>query len=94
MSISDMDKIDWTLLPDHLHEGVRAYIERGRPTGGFLAAVITGDRHGAAVRADGINRPRLDDIFSFFQEQAPHECQGTPGKMASWIERGGLKGKE
>ncbi len=91
--MNEYTKIDWTLLPEHLHQGVLAYIQNGRPTGGFLTAVIRGDRADAAARADDINRRRLDDIFSFFDKQAPAECHGSPDKWALWIERGGLEGK-
>ena len=93
MSMTTTDEMDWTLLPEHLHPGVLAYILYGQPTGSFLAAVIAGNRYEATVRADEINRPRLDDIFLFFEKCAPAECHGSPAKMASWIERGGLEGK-
>ena len=86
-------EIDLALLPSHLHEGTKAYIERGRPTGGFLAAVINNDFQEAAMRADPINRLRLDDIFTFFEKHAPAECHGSPKKRVAWIKRGGLRGE-
>ena len=86
-------EIDLALLPNHLHEDVRAYIDLGRPTGGFLATVINGNFNEAAMRADPINRLRLDDIFTFFEKHAPTECHGSPAKRAAWIKRGGLQGE-
>ena len=87
MSMTPTDKIDWTLLPEHLREGVAAYILYGRPTGGFLAAVIRGDRADATARADPTNARRLDDIFLFFEEQAPPDCHGSPANMTAWMRR-------
>ena len=90
--MTDDTKIDWTLLPGHLHQGVLAYIQSGRPTGGFLAAVIRGDRADAAARADPTNARRLDDIFLFFEKCAPAECHGSPAKATEWIRHRGLEG--
>ena len=91
--MSETDNIDWTLLPEHLRAGTSAYILYGRPTGGFLAAVIRGDRADAARRADPTNARRLDDIFRFFDEIAPPECHGSPQKAVAWIRRRGLEGE-
>ena len=90
----NLDKIDWTLLPEPLHEGVRHYIEHGQPTGDFLAAVIMGNRGEAAARADDVNARRLDDIFLFFEKCAPPECHGSVDKQVAWIDRNGLQGWE
>lgn len=92
MTTIETKEIDWTLLPEHLHGGARAYIEQGRPTGDFLAAVIVGDHKGAYARADEVNRLRLADIFAFFEKHAPAECHGSFKKRLAWIERRGLEG--
>jgi hypothetical protein len=84
---------DWKLVPEHMREGVKIYIERGIPPGDFLTAVIQNDLKEACGRADEINARRIWHIVNFFYNYAPIDCWGSPGKMAAWIEQGGLYGK-
>ena len=85
------DTIDW--LPEHCREGLRAYLIQGRPTGGFLAAVLSGEHEDAMRRADSVNAPRLNDYFRWLVDEAPIEAYGTRAKYLAWIERGGIVGK-
>ena len=39
-------------VPSHMHEGIVAYIETGRPVGGFLTALLSNDLMGALGKAD------------------------------------------
>lgn len=81
------------LAPAHLREGLRAYLEDGRPTGDALWCVLA-DRPFSECAA------RLDDdaiagargLAQFLYNYAPSEAWGSPEKVAAWRERGGLRG--
>jgi len=77
---------DWQLIPEHIRESVKNYIEDGCPVGDFLQAVIRNELCEAVGRADSINRNRLYDIIYFFYNFAPGACWGSPEKMQAWME--------
>ena len=83
--------IDYTLLPPHMREAAKRYIERGARPGHFRTAVICNNLSEAMGRADDTNRDRLFDIVSFFYNEAPSPCWGSPEKMKAWMEA--MKGK-
>ena len=76
---------DWAKLPEHLREGVTAYIDDRRPVGGFLQAVIENNLRDAVLCADHTNRERLPDIVSFFYWSVPSPAWGSPEKYRAWI---------
>jgi hypothetical protein len=76
------------LVPKHLHEGILAYIEGGRRTGGFLEAVISGDLFEAAQRADFICSRVLADIARWFVQYAPASCYGSREVYETWVKKG------
>lgn len=79
------------IRPDML-EGLNAYIETGRPTGGFLRAVLTNDLMMAVDRADDGNRRNLPAYVGYLYNEAPMACYGSPEKIKEWMEAGGLEG--
>lgn len=80
------------LLPLHMREGITAYLEAGRPTGGFLTALLHGDHERAKAVADPENRRRWDAWMQFFLAHMPAKAFGTPAKVAAWRKMGGLSG--
>ena len=82
--------VNWELVPEHIRGGLKRYIDNGIPPGSFLTAVLSNDLMEAFGCADYINRHRLFDIVSFLYGSAPAGCWGSPERVASWIERGGL----
>lgn len=85
---------DYSKLPDHMQDGTRLYIEHGILPGSFLTAVICNDLFTAMWKADDINRYRLFDWCSFFYNEAPSQCFGSPDKMEKWMAHGGMSGLE
>ena len=83
---------DYSKLPDHMQDGTRLYIEHGIPPGSFLTAVICNDLFTAMGKADDINRHRLFDWCSFFYNETPAQCFGSPEKMERWMNHGGMSG--
>ncbi len=74
----------YELLPEHLREGMRRWIEDGLRPGGFLRAVLENDFAQAAARADHLVSPVLPAIARWVYNEAPAPCWGSPEKMAEW----------
>lgn len=92
--MNKMADANWNLVPEHIRDGIRLYVERGIPPGSFLQAVICNDLREACGRADDINRSRLFQIVQFFYLDTPSGCWGSSKHYSDWIKRGGLTGLE
>ena len=77
--------INYDMLPEHTREGMRAYIETGRPVGSFLVAILSNDFVEAVGRADSINQTLLFDYAMFLRNEAPANCWGSRAKVDAWI---------
>lgn len=87
-----MSPIDYSILPHHMQDAFRLYIENGIPPGSFTMAVLSNDLMGAMGRADDINRARIFDTCCFLRNNAPCGCHGSPEHVHDWIKQGGLIG--
>lgn len=85
--------IDYSILPEPAQESMQAYIETGRPVGGFLTAVLENNLTESFARADFHNRHFMLDYANFLYNEAPSECWGDKEAVRDWITRGGLNGK-
>ena len=74
-------------LPDHLKESIDAYVETGRPTGGFLRAVINNDLVMAVGLADEENLPLLPVFVWYLYNECPRGCFGFSTAWSEWIAR-------
>jgi hypothetical protein len=77
------------LLPETLREGMRRYIERRQPCGGFLTACLENNFADAVCLADADNALRLRDIARWIHNFAPRGCHGSREKVRTWLEGGG-----
>lgn len=84
--------IDYSILPDHMRDGARMYIEDGIEPGGFLFSVLANDFKGAVGRADRINRNCLFAWAEWVYNEVPHQAQGSEEKVLLWIKAGGING--
>jgi len=75
------------LLPAHIRDSVRRYVEKGINPGSFLTSVVSNDLFEAVGRADDVNRHRLFDICSWFYGYAPPACFGSEKRVKAWVER-------
>ena len=82
-------QIDYAVLPEHMREGTRNYIEKGFIPGDFLQAVISNNLKEAVFHADGINRKLIVEWVQFFVWHAPHGCHGSEELMHKWSKMGG-----
>jgi hypothetical protein len=80
-------------LPDILHDSLVAYIETGRPTGGFLEAVLSNDLMGAFKRADAQSCAYLEAVARWLYDKAPGDAWGDYKTVQKWIRKQGLEGQ-
>lgn len=79
-------------IPERTKETIDAYVESGRPTGGFLRAVLSNDLAEAMARGDEDNLTVLFEIVTYLYNYVPVSCWGTPEKVDKWIKQGGRVG--
>lgn len=84
--------LNYNLLPEHIREGMRLYIEHGVLPGGFLEAVIENNLVESFARADDINLERMFYIAKFVYAEMPMKSWGSKEKMITWHEHGGMNG--
>ncbi len=84
---------DYSLLPEHMRDGLERYYWDGIPPGGFMTSVLANELYQACARADTINRNRLIDIVNFMVWHMPAHCWGSPKTVAEWIMIGGEHGR-
>lgn len=68
-------------------ESLDAYAKEGRPTGGFLRAVLANDLMGAAGHADRENSLALTEICAYVYNELPASCHGSYPTVDAWIKR-------
>jgi hypothetical protein len=68
-------------------DSLQAYIETGRPLGGFLEAVVSNDLKEACARADDINQRQIFDYVKWLYNNAPIGCWGSPENYEFWMEK-------
>lgn len=81
MSLSDYQ------IPQRMMPGIRRYIEQGIEPGGFLTAVICNDLKEAVGRADDENLRNLPAFVSYFYNDVPSTCWGSPERFSAWLAR-------
>ena len=79
----DLSKMDdsRSFVPHHDRDGIIAYIETGRPLGGFLNAVFCNDLMAAYGRADSENQAAMQTIVTWIYNFAPSDCHGSPERV-------------
>ena len=80
------------MIPEQTKETIDAYVESGRPTGGFVKAVLSNDLQEAFGRADAENTAAMKGIVIYLYNDCPADCWGSPERYLTWIKQGGLKG--
>ena len=87
-----MREINYRLIPEHMREGMKDYIEKGQAPGSFLSAVLCNDFMTAAARADHINLNALVKYIHFLYNEAPAGCHSSESNFKAWMEHRGLSG--
>lgn len=72
------------LIPNHMHEGLRAYCENHRQVGSFLEAVLSNDLYKAVTKADTLNKSALANYVIWLRTYAPSESFGSEEAYEAW----------
>jgi hypothetical protein len=81
----DYSSIDYSGLPEHLREEVKAYIEQRRFLGCFLSAVFSNDLLDAVMRAEDLFD--LKQILFWVYNNAPTGCWGSRESYEVWLKK-------
>jgi len=81
-----MLEIEYELIPEHMREGVRLYLEEGVEPGSFLRAALENNFVQVCAHADNINRERLFEWAEFLWNEMPGNVWGSPEKVRAWID--------
>lgn len=74
-------------VPDHLIDGLVAYVAERRPTGDFLRAVLENDLMEAFGRADVDSALGMRHIATFLYNYVPKKCYGSPERVVAWLKQ-------
>lgn len=77
---------DWN-IPDYLKSSLDAWANTGRPTGGFLQAVLCNDLMTAVGRADPTSFSCLKEICLYVYNELPSPCWGSAEKLQAWYDK-------
>lgn len=84
---------NWSLIPDNMHESVKAYVLKGRHVGHFLSAIFAHEFYEAAGRADQQNIDCFHGWAVFLTNYIPGNCHGSPETVKEWQAHGGALGQ-
>ena len=88
------EDINYSLLPFHMQEGMKAYLEIGRPTGDFLFYILSNNFVAAAYHADNINQHLLLSYCNFLYNEVPKDAWGKEETVWTWMKHHGFFGLE
>lgn len=72
------------LIPEHMHDDLKLYLETGVIFDNFLLAVLQNNLKEAVYQADSVNIVRLHDYVKYLFNYAPQGSWGSPDNVASW----------
>ena len=78
--------VKYDMLPAHMQDGARQYIEEGVMPGSFLLAVLQNNLVNAFGNADEMNITALQVWATWLHWSIPSAAWGSPEKVGAWIE--------
>ncbi len=88
------EDINYFLLPPHMQEGMKAYMEIGRPTGDFLFHILSNNFVAASYHADDINKHQLFSYCNFLYNECHPLSWGKEEIVWTWLKHYGFVGLE
>jgi len=70
-------RIDPSLIPPAILEGLKNYAGMGKPVGGFLEAVLSNDLMTAFHAADAYSRVGMASRLAYIYNDMPSQCHGS-----------------
>ncbi len=88
------EDINYSILPLHMQEGMRLYLERGIPTGDFLHHILSNNFVAAGYQADDINQKCLWNYCRFLYNECHPLSWGKEETVWTWLKHQGFVGLE
>jgi hypothetical protein len=82
----------YEMLPEHMREGMKRYVEEGTHPGDFLMLMLSHNIYEAAGKADRINLQAIPAYIFFMYNDIPTISHGSRESVDAWIESKGLQG--
>ncbi len=79
-------------IPGHMYEAILCHVLEGRPTGGFLTALLANDLMRAAQSADDANFHAIGPWLRFLYQCVPGAALGSYDAVQVWQHARGLLG--
>jgi hypothetical protein len=76
---------NYDVIPDHMMEGLRNYIDHGYAPGHFMGAVLRNDLKTACARADLTNMRIIPVYVAWLWNNAPATCWGDGERVSEWM---------
>ena len=73
-------------IPERMMGGIKRYVEHGVQPGSFLTAIIENNLSRAVGQADNENLKNIPAFVSYFYNECPLACWGSPEKMKGWMD--------
>lgn len=83
--MSKFDHIDYSMLPEHMQDSAKLYVERGIEPGSFMLAVLTNNLTEAFTRADHINKDSLLMWIIWLLNECPRSAWGSVDIVEAWM---------
>ncbi|HEX5016560.1 MAG TPA: hypothetical protein VFX15_03120 [Actinomycetes bacterium] len=81
--------VNYDMLPEHMREPLRDYVERGEAVGGFLTAVLSNNLVDAFGYADQTNKAAMESYAQWLYNECPRKAWGSIEKVIAWREAKG-----
>ena len=75
------------MIQPNVKISIDKYVKQGVPLGDFLRAVASNDLKEACARADDENKHWIVAIVSYFYNECPAYCWGSPKAYKNWLKR-------
>lgn len=80
----------YDLIPEHMRDGARLYIEHGIMPGSFLYFLLANEAWSEVlVIADEVNKRSMFEWRQFFST-IPMGCWGSRDAVRHWVDKGGM----
>jgi hypothetical protein len=79
-----MMAVDYSMLPEHMREAARCWVDDGIMASSFLTAVMTNNLTRAFGYADEKNGAAIERWVQWLCWEIPGVCWGSPEKVAAW----------
>lgn len=84
MGSEETSGINYAMLPPHMREAARRYVEKHKRPGDFLMAVLCDRLTEAFARADDDNLAAMNAWCRWLWNELPSPAWGSPEKVAAW----------